>query len=183
MRRVTDRPQHRRPPTAWLSLQPPLWVPVAWWAALVVSIIFSIAGDPGPTCTAANPCEPDPVFPMVVSLVCVAALAFWWAPQAALLAGFGYGALGAAFDPSVPGRYAAAVVGALALAGWATLRALRRRQAELARDAASTDPLPTWALAPDRRRVPRRGWIAFAAPAAGIAGLIHVDSCQDARLG
>lgn len=112
-------------------LQPPVWVPFAWWAILVASVVASMVGDPGAVCTIAQPCQPDPVFPMAVALLGIAAVAFWWAPVAALFAGLGYAALSVGFDPSVPGRYAGVVVGAAALGGLATLRALRAKQAEL----------------------------------------------------
>lgn len=63
-------------------------------------------------------------------------------------------------------------MGALALAGLATSRALRTGQARLAHEAASTDPMPTWALAPDPRHAAPRGWRAFVLPAAAVAGLL-----------
>ncbi len=91
-------------------LQPPVWVPFAWWALLLGSVVVSIAGDPGADCSTASPCQPDAIFPMVVALVGIAVVAFWWEPVAALAAGAGYGGLSLAFDPSTPGRYAGLVV-------------------------------------------------------------------------
>lgn len=61
-------------------LQPPVWVPFAWWVLLVGSVIASRAGDPGTVCTVDHPCQPDAVFPMVVALVGVTVVAFWWEP-------------------------------------------------------------------------------------------------------
>jgi len=112
---VSDtRPRHHQALSPWLLLQPPVWVAYLWWALLVASAIASMAGDPVTVCTVAQPCQPDAVFPMVVALVGIAAVAFWWAPVAALVAGLAYAALSVLFDPSIPGRYVAVAVGAAA---------------------------------------------------------------------
>jgi hypothetical protein len=117
---VSDaRHRNHQPLNQWLMLQPPVWVPFAWWALLLGSVIASTSGDPGTVCSIATPCHPDAIFPMAVALVGIAAVAFWWEPAAALFAGLGYAALSVAFDPSVPGRYAGLVVACASVGGLA----------------------------------------------------------------
>ena len=126
-----------QPPESWLSLQPPIWFPVAWWAALALSIVVSMVTDPLPACTAQTPCQPDAVFPLVVALAGISAIAIWWFPLTALAAGVGYGVLGILFDPSIPGRYAEALAGCVALGLLVTIRALRAKQADIAEGCSS----------------------------------------------
>lgn len=164
----------RQPLDQWLMLQPPVWVPFAWWAILAGSIIASVVGDPGTVCTVARPCQPDSIFPMAVALVGIAAVAFWWAPAAALYAGLGYAVLSIVFDPSVPGRYAGLVVASASVGGLAGLRALRTKQAEVAHAAASADRTPPALITLQVNSARPRGWAAAAVPAAGVAGLLLV---------
>lgn len=172
---VSDaRPHHHQPLNPWLLLQPPVWVTYLWWALLVASVIASMAGDPATVCTVAQPCQPDAVFPMVVALVGIAAVAFWWAPVAALVAGLAYAALSVLFDPSIPGRYVAVAVGAASLGALAILRALRAKQAQFADSAAEADLGARALTVRETRRVRPRGWAAAVAPAIGIAGLLLV---------
>ena len=154
-------------------LQPPVWVPFAWWALVVGSVIASMAGDPGVVCTVASPCQPDAIFPMAVALVGVAAVAFWWAPVVALSAGLGYAVLSILFDPSVAGL----VVACAAVGGLAVLRTVRTRQAELADAVARINPtMPATPACTGRQsnRARPRGWEAAAIPLVGAAGLVLV---------
>jgi hypothetical protein len=111
---------------------------------------------------------------MVVALVGIAAVAFWWAPVAALLAGLAYAALSVLFDPSISGRYVAVAVGAASLGALAILRALRAKQAQFADGAAEADQGARALRVRETRRVHPRGWAAATAPAIGIAGLLLV---------
>jgi hypothetical protein len=169
-----ERHRDREPLNQWLMLQPPIWVPFAWWAILAGSIVASVVGDPGTVCTVARPCQPDSIFPMAVALVGIAAVAFWWAPAAALSAGLGYAVLSIVFDPSVPGRYAGLVVAMASVGGLAGLRALRAKQAEVADAAASVDRTPPAVTALHVGSARPRGWAAAAVPAAGVAGLLLI---------
>lgn len=155
-------------------LQPPVWVPFAWWALVVGSVIASMVGDPGAVCTVDRPCQPDAVFPMVVALVGVAVIAFWWEPVAALVAGLGYGTLSVLFDPSIAGRYAGVVVACAATAGLAVLRSLRNKQAQVANEAAQVS-ISVTAFTPVKvhRRWPR-GLAAALLPFVGVVGLLLV---------
>lgn len=168
-----DRPYQRGPLDEWLVLQPPVWVPWSWWAVLLGSVLASMTGTPAPSCTSAQPCEPDSVFPIVVALVVIAAAAFWWEPATALVAGAGYSALGVLFDPSVPGRYAEAAVGVVALSGLGVLRALRATQAKLAepaRDESVTTAAPTPSPVSTGLRGAAAAYPAY--PLVGVAGLL-----------
>lgn len=151
-----------------------MWVAYLWWALLVASVIASMAGDPVTVCTVAQPCHPDAGFPMVVALVGIAAVAFWWAPVAALLAGLAYAVLSVLFDPSIPGQLVGVAVGAASLGVLAILRALRVKQAQFADTAAEADLGADALKVRETRRVRPRGWAAAAAPAIGIAGLLLV---------
>lgn len=153
-------------------MQPPIWVPFAWWATLVGVIVASTVGDPAPVCSTAAPCQPDAVFPLAVALMGVAALAFWWFPRTALAAGLGYAILGVAFDPSVPGRYAAATLAALAAGCLAVSRAIAARQAQLARESAIGEPTPSWAVAPTDGGPRLAGGVTWLTVAAGLCGLV-----------
>jgi hypothetical protein len=168
------RHRYRQPLDRWLLLQPPVWVPFVWWVLLLGSVIASVAGDPGTVCSTANPCRPDAVFPMAVALVCIAAVAFWWEPGAALFAGLGYAALSVAFDPSVPGRYAGLVVACASVGGLALLRSIRSKQAELADAVAEADPTIPAFTTPQVDSARPRGWAAAAVPAVGVAGLLLI---------
>jgi hypothetical protein len=150
-------------------LQPPVWVPFAWWALLLGSVVVSVAGDPGAVCSTPSPCQPDAVFPMVAALVGIAAVAFWWEPVVALAAGAGYGGLSLAFDPSTPGRYAGLVVAGAAVGGIAVLRSVRTRQAQCADAVADADP-STPASTSAQVTAARRGWwAATTVPGVAIA--------------
>ena len=168
-----DGPHQRGPLDEWLVLQPPVWVPWSWWAVLLGSVLASMLGTPAPSCTTAQPCEPDSVFPIVVALVVIAAAAVWWEPATALVAGAGYAALGVLFDPSIPGRYAEAAVGVLALSGLGVLRALRAKQAQLVEPARDRS-VATVASTPSPVSARLRGASAAhpAYPLVGVAGLL-----------
>jgi hypothetical protein len=155
-------------------LQPPVWVPFAWWAILVGSIIASMVGDPMVVCTLAQPCQPDSIFPMAVALMGIAAVAFWWAPAAALYAGLGYAVLSIVFDPSVPGRYAGVVLACASVAGLAVLRAIHAKQAQLADAAALAVPSALAVTTVHVTRARPRGWAAAVVPAVGVAGLLLI---------
>ncbi|PKW27636.1 hypothetical protein [Phycicoccus duodecadis] len=168
------RPRTGQPRNQWLLMQPPVWVPFAWWALLAGSVIASTAGDPGAVCSVEAPRPPDAVFPMVVALMGIAALAFWWQPVAALVAGLGAGILSALFDPSEPGRYAGVVLAVASTGGVAVLRALRARQAQVADAGADGGRSATAAVPATGRRVRRRGWAAVVVPGVGAVGLLLV---------
>jgi hypothetical protein len=153
-------------------LQPPVWVPFAWWAILLGSSIASMVGDPTVVCTLAQPCRPDSIFPMAVALAGIAAVAFWWAPAAALYAGLGYAVLSILFDPSVPGRYAGVVLACASLAGLAVLRAMHAKQAQLAAAAAPAVPSALAVTIVQATRARPRGWVAAVVPTVGVAGLL-----------
>jgi hypothetical protein len=158
-------------PDEWLSLQPPIWVPFLWWAALAGSIVVSMVGDPAPACSVQSPCEPDRVFPMVVALTGISAAAMWWFPITALAAGAVYAVLGVLFDPSYAGRYAEAVAGCLALGLMLTIRALRFRQAVVAGRDSTAEPEPMWAHQAGQRRHAPLGWTSAVVLAVGAMGL------------
>jgi hypothetical protein len=168
------RHRYRQPLNQWLILQPPVWVPFAWWALLLSSVIASTSGDPGTVCSTATPCQPDAIFPMVVALMGIAAVAFWWEPAAALFAGLGYAALSVAFDPIVPGRYAGLVVVCASVGGLAVLRAMRTKQAKFADAAGEVDPTIPAFTTPQVNSARPRGWAAAAVPAVGVAGLLLI---------
>jgi hypothetical protein len=149
-----------------------MWVPFVWWAALLGSVFASMAGDQSPPCTAAEPCQPDVVFPMVLALVGLSAAAVWWLPRTALLAGLAYAALGVVYDPSPAGRYAEVLVGCLAAALLLLIRALRARQAELARRLATGGEPVVWSGNRLQGRRPPRGPRTLVVPAIGVAGLL-----------
>ncbi|MDU0313419.1 hypothetical protein RKE38_06955 [Phycicoccus sp. M110.8] len=163
----------RAPGDRWLVLQPPAWVPFAWWALLLGSVIASAVGEPVTVCTVAQPCQPDGVFPVVVALAGIAASVVWWEPATALVAGLAYGALAAAFDPSTPGRCAGLVLACASAGGLAALRAIRARQAQVADDAAAAAPV-TVGFAPAGEEIRPRRWVSWWVPAVGVAGLLLV---------
>ncbi|MFC8504734.1 hypothetical protein ACFUC1_20485 [Pedococcus sp. NPDC057267] len=172
---MSDARQHNdQPVNEWLMLQPPVWVPFAWWVLLVGSVIASMVGDPGAQCSVAAPCQPDSIFPIVVALVGVAVFTFWWEPMAALVAGLGYGALSFLFDPSVPGRYAGVVVACMSVAGVTVLRSLRAKQARVAEAAADGHSGASAVSAAGGHEARHGGWAAAAVPALGVVGLLLV---------
>ena len=158
----------------WLALQPPVWVPFVWWASLVATIVASMVGDPGVACTVAEPCEPDPLFPIVVALAGFSAVALWWLPVSALLAGAAFGLVSAYGDPSVPGRYAAALAALVALGLAGFLTSLRSRQATVAVEAFPTGAAQV--LHPRAARPPAGGgsWWGWVPRVMGAVGLLVV---------
>ncbi|NNM46187.1 hypothetical protein [Knoellia koreensis] len=158
----------------WLALQPPVWVPFVWWASLVATIVASMVGDPGGACTVAEPCEPDLLFPLVVALAGFSAVALWWLPVSALLAGAAFGLVSAYGDPSIPGRYAGALAALVALGLAGFLTSLRSRQAAVAVEAFPTGA----AQVPHRQatRPPAGGgsWWGLVPRVMGAVGLLVV---------
>jgi hypothetical protein len=171
---VTDSPAGDGT-SRWLALQPPLWVPFVWWASLLATIVASMVGDPGGACTVAEPCEPDLLFPLVVALAAFSAVALWWLPVSALLAGAAFGLVSAYGDPSVPGRYAGALAALVALGLAGLLASLRSRQAAVAVEAFPTGTAQV--LDPRGvRRVVRAGggWRSWLPRVLGVVGLLTV---------
>jgi hypothetical protein len=182
LRVMASAPQRRKGPDEWLSLQPPAWVPFAWWAVLAASIIASMAGDPSTGCSVQSPCQPDPVFPVVVALVGLSALTIWHFPVTGLAAGAGYAVLGVLFDPSHAGRYADAVAGAVALGLLLMVNALRTRQAQLGERNCGPDLGTRWPDPGGDRPRTTWGWKSAVVPAAGAVGLLLLLSSMAAYL-
>lgn len=179
---MASAPQRRKAPDEWLSLQLPVWVPFLWWAVLAASIIASMAGDPPTACSVQDPCQPDHVFPVVVALAGLSALSIWRFPVTGLAAGAGCAVLGVLFDPSLAGRYADVVTGAVALGLLLMVRALRSRQAQLGARDCGPDLGTRWPDPGGGR--PRRtwGWNSAVVPAAGAVGLLLLLSSMGAYL-
>lgn len=160
---------------AWLRLQPPLWIPFVWWAAQLATIVASMVGDPLPMCTTQQPCGADPVFPLVMALTVASAASVWWLPTSGLALGAVAAVLSLAFDPSVPGRWAGALSGFLAVGLILLLRGLRHAQTAAAVSAGQALPVPAWGQELLPPRLPGRMGSSRVVPAVvGLAGVLLV---------